>query len=248
MPKVILEAHDAVAALRLNNGVTNAISPELLDGLSDAVKRIKREFKGLVLAGGEKFFCIGLDLPGLLPLGRTEMVEFYSKFMQVVLDLYTLPMPTACAVGGHATAGGTIFALSCDFRFASSGRKMIGLNEVKIGVPVPYLADIILRQVVGDRCATEMMFSGEFVEPEKAQEIGLIDAVFSPLDLEEKAVAKIAELTGLPPQGLTLVKKNRTQAVRSQYEAARNTEADLFLDCWFNPAVQELLKEAAKKF
>jgi enoyl-CoA hydratase/carnithine racemase len=86
MPKVILEAHDTVAVLRLNNGVTNAISPELLDDLSDAVKRIKSEFKGMVLAGGEKFFCIGLDLPGLLQLGRSAMVEFYFKFMQVAYN------------------------------------------------------------------------------------------------------------------------------------------------------------------
>jgi enoyl-CoA hydratase/carnithine racemase len=248
MPKAILESHDAVAALRFNNGVTNAISPELLDDLGHEVKRIKREFKGLVLAGGEKFFCIGLDLPGLLPLGRNEMVEFYFKFMQVALDLYTLPMPTASALKGHATAGGAIFALCSDFRFVSSGRKFIGLNEVKLGVPVPYLADLILRQVVGDRCATEMTFKGEFVEPEKAQEIGLVDAVFSPEELEEKTVAKIAELAALPPQGLTLIKNNRVGAVRSQYEAVRSTEADLFLDCWFNPAVQEQLREAAKKF
>jgi len=248
MSNVILEAHDAVAALRLNNGVINAINPELLDDLSDAVKRTKSEFKGMVLAGGEKFFCIGLDLPGLLNLGRSEMVEFYSKFMQVLLDIYTLPMPTACALNGHATAGGTIFALGCDFRFASSGRKFMGLNEVKIGLPVPYLTDLILRQVAGDRCATEMMFKGEFVEPEKAQEMGLVDAIFSPEDLEEKAVAKIAELAALPPQGLTLIKNNRVGAVRSQYEAVRSTEADLFLDCWFNPAVQERLREAATKF
>ncbi len=248
MSKVNIETHDVVAILRLNNGVINAIGPELLDDLSAELKRIESEFKGMVLAGGEKFFCIGLDLPGLLPLGRSEMVEFYFKFMQVVLDLYTLPMPTACAINGHATAGGAIFALSSDFRFASSGRKFIGLNEVKIGLSVPYLTDLILRQVVGDRCATEMMFKGEFVEPEKALKIGLVDAVFSPEDLEEKAVAKIAELAALPPQGLTVIKNNRVGAVRSQYEEARSTEADLFLDCWFNPSVQEKLKEAAKKF
>ena len=248
MPKVILEAHDAVAALRLNNGVINAISPELLDDLSDALKRIKTEFKGMVLAGGEKFFCIGLDLPGLLHLGRSEMVEFYSKFMQVVLDLYTLPMPTACALNGHATAGGAIFALSSDFRFASSGRKFIGLNEVKIGLPVPYLADLILRQVVGDRCATEMLFKGEFMEPDQAHRAGLLDAIYSTEELEEKAVAKIAELAAMPPGGITVIKNNRVEAVRSRYEEMRKSDIDLFLDCWFSPEVQKVLKEAADSF
>jgi enoyl-CoA hydratase/carnithine racemase len=158
MSKVTLEAHDAVAVLRLNNGVTNAINPELVDDLAGEVNRIKSEFNGMVLAGGEKFFCIGLDLPALLQLDQPDMVEFWVRFDRAVFDLYTLPVPTACAINGHATAGGAIFALSSDFRFVSSGRKFIGFHEVKIGVPVPYLADLMLRQIIGDRCATEMMF------------------------------------------------------------------------------------------
>ena len=248
MSKVNLEAHDAVAVLRFNNGVTNAINPELVDDLAGKVKQIESEFNGMVLAGGDKFFCIGFDLPMLLQLDRPDMAEFYIRFNQAVLDLYTLPMPTACAIAGHATAGGAIIALSSDFRFVSSGRRFIGFNEVKIGIPIPYLTDLMLRQIVGDRCATALMFSGEFVEPEEAQRIGLVDDVFIPEDMEEKAVAKIAELAALPPSGITVVKNNRIEAVRSRYEEMRSADADWFLDCWFNPAVQELLKETAKKF
>lgn len=248
MPKVTLETHDAVSFLRLNNGVTNAISPELVDDLTDAVKRIKSEFKGMVLAGGEKFFCIGLDLPSLLLLDRPDMTEFYRRFNQVVLDLYTLPIPTACAINGHATAGGAIFALSSDFRFVSTGRRFIGFNEVKIGVPVPYLPDLILRQIVGDRSATEMIYGGKFVEPEEAKSIGLVDDVFDSEDLEEKAVAKVEELAALPPYGFPAIKNYRVEAVKSRYEEMRNVDNNLFLNCWFNPAVQELLKEASKKF
>jgi enoyl-CoA hydratase/carnithine racemase len=248
MSKVNLEAHDAIAVLRLNNGVTNAISPELVDDLSETIKQIKNEFKGMVLAGGDKFFCIGLDLPTLLQLDRPDMTEFYARFIQAVFDLYTLPMPTACAVDGHATAGGAIFAISADFRFVSSGRRFIGFNEVKIGLPIPYLVDLMLRQIVGDRSATELMFSGEFVEPEEALRIGLVDEVVAPEDLEEKAVAKISEMAALPACGLTIIKNNRIEAVTARYQDKRGADPDWFLDCWFNPAVQELLSEAAKKF
>ena len=248
MSKVSIEAHDAVAVLRLNNGVTNAISSELIDDLAGGVNRIKSEFKGMVLAGGEKFFCIGLDLPALLQLDKSDMAEFYARFEQAIFDLYTLPVPTASAINGHATAGGAIFAMTSDFRFVSSGRRFIGLNEVKIGVPVPYIADLMLRQIIGDRCATDMMFSGEFVEPEEAKAIGLVDDVFASEDLEEKAVAKIAELAALPPYGIRVVKDNRIEAVRSRYLEMGGADADRFVGCWFDPAVQELLQEAAKKF
>ena len=248
MSKVSLETHDAVAVLRLNNGVTNAIGPELVDDLAGALHQIKREFKGLILAGGPKFFSIGFDLPALLQLDRSAMSDFYFRFNQTVLDLYTVPLPSACALAGHAIAGGTILALTADFRFASSGRKLMGLNEVKIGVPVPYLADLMLRQIVGDRAATELNYGGEFVEPEQAQKIGLLDAVYAPEQLDQKAIEKVADLAALPNYGFNLIKANRGEDIQSKFKEKGSVKMDLFLDCWFNPAVRELLKEAAKKF
>ena len=141
MPKVSLEAHEDIALLRLNNGVTNAISPELVDDLTDAVKRIKNESKGMVLAGGNKFFCIGLDLPTLLRLDRPDMVEFYRRFNQAVLDLYTLPIPTACAIDGHATAGGFAHGVTSRMRSrlkstvqaSNEGFLSLSLSGLKVG-------------------------------------------------------------------------------------------------------------------
>jgi enoyl-CoA hydratase/carnithine racemase len=248
MSKVNLEAHDAIALLRLTNGVINAISPEMLDDLSAELNRIRNEFEGMILAGGDKFFSIGLDLPRLLQMGRAEMMDFYAALNQVLLDLYTLPLPTGSAIAGHATAGGAVLAVSTDFRFVAKGRKLIGFNEVKIGLSVPALADIILRQIIGDRRATEMVFSGEFLEPDQSLEIGLVDAVVSTEDVEKAAVAKIAALAAMPSGGLALAKKNRVEAVRSQYEKIRQSDADDFLNCWFDPSVQDLLQTAAQKF
>ena len=248
MPKASLEAHEDIALLRLNNGVINAISPDMLNDLATELKRLRNEFKGMVLAGGDKFFSIGLDLPRLLPLNRAEMMDFYAALNRVLLDLYTLPFPTASAIAGHATAGGAVLAVGTDFRFVAEGRKLIGFNEVKIGLSVPALADLILRQIIGDRRATEMVFSGEFLEPEQSLEFSLVDAVVSLEDVEKEAVAKISALTAMPLGGLALAKKNRVEAVRSQYDKIRQSDADDFLNCWFDPAVQKLLREAAQKF
>ena len=52
-------------------------------------------------------------------------------------------------VAGHAVAGGCVLALATDLRLIAAGKKLIGLNEVTIGLPVPYLADLALRQLVG---------------------------------------------------------------------------------------------------
>ena len=149
MPKVVIEERKNLAVLRLDNGVINAISPDLVDDLSAALKQVKDEFYGIVLAGGVKFFSIGFSLPDLLRLDRAGMAHFIYNFSQAAFDFLALPMPTACAIAGHVIAAGSILALMSDYRFAASGKKLIGLNEVKLGLPTPYLADLMLRQIVG---------------------------------------------------------------------------------------------------
>ena len=94
----------------------------------------------------------------------------------------------------------------------------MGLNEIKIGVPVPYLSDLMLRQIVGDRAATEMVYLGEFVEPIEAGKIGLIDEVLSDDKVESRAIEKITELAALPGQAFAAIKANRVEAIRLAYE------------------------------
>src|SRR5512142_3281182 len=111
MRRVEIIEREKVAIVRLNNGVTNAINPELVEDLSEAVRTVKKEFRGMVLAGGEKFFCIGLDLPALIHFNRSVMSYFFYRFNDLAMSLITLPLPTCCAIAGHSTAGGGILAL-----------------------------------------------------------------------------------------------------------------------------------------
>ena len=248
MSKVVIEDHDSLAVMRLNNGVTNAINPALVEDLLVTVKQVEGQFHGAVLAGGDKFFSIGFDLPELLKLDREGVTRFFYNFNRAAFDLCTLPLPTACAIAGHATAGGNILALTCDYRFAAAGKKLMGLNEVKLGVPVPYLADLILRQIVGDRTATEMLYRGELMPFSEAEQIGLVDEVLAHDKVEDRALEKLAELAVLPRPAFQAIKANRVEAIRIRYEENYKLKHETFLDCWFTEQTQGLLAEAAKKF
>jgi len=248
MAKVVLEDHGKIAVLRLTNGVTNAIGAEVVRDLSTALSAIRKRSRGLVLAGNTKFFSIGLDLPELLTLDRDGMSGFWNRFEDLVLDLYTLPIPTACAIAGHATGGGAVLALACDFRFMANGRKLIALNEVKIGLPVPWLADRMLRQIVSDRVAVEVEFRSAFLGPEEANGAGLGDGICAEGEVEARAVEKISELAAMPSIAFSLTKQHRTRDIPTQFKAIRHDLNRAFMDCWFAPSTQTLLKEAATKF
>ncbi|SMD09944.1 enoyl-CoA hydratase/enoyl-CoA hydratase/3,2-trans-enoyl-CoA isomerase [Desulfocicer vacuolatum DSM 3385] len=248
MDKTIIEAQGNVAVVRMANGVSNALNPELIEDLTHTLEAVKKEFRGMVLAGNTKFFVIGFDVPTLLKLDRPGMVDFFHRFNQLTLDLYTFPLPTACAVAGHAIGGGNILALTGDYRFMAEGKKLIGLNEVQLGVPVPYLADLILRQIVGDRTATEMLYTGAMMSATAALEVGLVDAVVPEGNLEQKAIEKIANLSKLSLDGFSAIKENRTDSIRTAYQAGFAKKNAQFVDCWFSKKVQELLFKAAEKF
>jgi len=248
MSKVIIEDCGGFAVVRLNGGVTNAISPALVSDMTDAIKHVTENFQGLVLAGGSKFFCIGFDLPELLKLDRTGMTDFLSDFEKLTFDIFTAPMPTVCAMAGHAVGGGNILALTCDFRYSSVEKRLIGLNEVKLGLPVPYLADLILRQLVGDRAANTILYHGELMAMSDARQIGLIDEIVPPETLEKAAMEKITGLISLPRSGFSAIKANRVEAIRVRFQQNQAVKREVFIDNWFSEPIQNLLGEASKKF
>jgi enoyl-CoA hydratase/carnithine racemase len=149
---------------------------------------------------------------------------------------------------GHAIAGGCILALCCDYRFIAEGRKLMGLNEIKLGVPVPYLADCVLRHVVGARHAREIVETGEFYGPDKLLQMGVVDQVMPLEQVLPKAIEKAASLGTLPQAAFALIKRNRVEMVEAHILAHLEEKERVFLERWYSPEARERLEEAMEKF
>jgi enoyl-CoA hydratase/carnithine racemase len=248
---VRIEREGGVAILYLSRGVTNALSLELVAGLSRAIEevRLDADIHGLALTStNEKFFSIGFDIPQLFDLSPDDFATFYRAFNRLCLDLYALPKPAAAAITGHATAGGCILALCCDYRIIAQGRKLVGLNEVKLGVPVPYVADRILHQLVGARIGRDVIDSGAFYHPNEALRLGLVDGVFPLPEVLPVAIQKVREIGSSPAKAFAEIKRYRTEPVVQQVEPRLDETDRAFIDCWYAPAARERLKEAMSRF
>lgn len=249
MALITIEKHGNVALVRLAASVTNPVNVELVRELDLALDEVVISgFRGLVLAGGEKFFSIGLDLPKLLTFNRSEMADFWHNFDDLTAKLYALPMPTLCAYRGHATAAGSVLATACDFRYAAQGKALFGFNELAIGLAVPLLAVLMLQQLLGTRQAMRLIYGGVFIKPEEALGLGAIDAMYPAAELEARALDKIAAVAKYPPQGFKATKTHKTKFLLEKFTANRKRGAQDFLECWFDEQVRIILAEAAKKF
>jgi enoyl-CoA hydratase/carnithine racemase len=207
------------------------------------------ESRGVVLtSANEKFFSIGFNLPHLYGLPAEDFEIFFRSFNQACLELYTLPKPTVAAITGHAVAGGCILALCCDQRLIADGKKLMGLNEIKLGVPVPYLPDRILHQLVGVGAASEIMEIGEFYPAERALEMGMVDRVLPQDNVLDESVKRIRVLAELPPKAFAAIKRNRVEPIETQVLACLDEKTEEFMDCWYSDQARARLKEAMEKF
>ena len=246
-----IEYQENIAIIKLDRSATNAINLDLVQDLAKAIEQVKTDsqVQGLVLGStSDKFFSIGFDIPQLFDLPEKDLRIFFDLFNRTSLALFTLPMSTVAAITSHTIAGGCILALCCDYRLMAEGRLWMGLNEIKLGVPVPYLPDCILRSLVGTRKARDIMERGEFLGPEESLAMGLVDEVFPREKVMLKAVEKAKVLGAMPTPAFKAIKDSRVQGIEKEVLRKWEEKERAFLNCWYSEEARVLLKEAMEKF
>ncbi len=248
---ISLSIENKIAVLTLKKSIINEINIDLVSELIHALEKVKNDtgIRGLVLSSqNEKFFSIGFDIPNLIKLGKEDFAVFYKAFNQLCISLYTLPKPTTTAITGHAIAGGCILALCCDYRIIAEGHKLMGLNEIKLGVSVPYPADRILRDLVGARAAQEIMETGKFYSADELLKIGMVDQVVSQSTVVSSAIERSKIIGAMPESAFALIKRNRIEPVVEQISKSLEEKEALFVDLWFSDPAQKLLNIAIENF
>ena len=240
-----------VAIIKLSREVTNAINLKLIQELSDYLRTAKDDtnISGLVLtSANEKFFSIGFDIPALIKLEKKDFREFYQAFNKLCVDLYTFPKPIVAAITGHAVAGGCILTICCDYRFIAEGKKLMGLNEIKLGVPLPYPADCILRQIVDDRNVRRILYTGDFFPPEETIKMGLVDGVMPLEQVLPGSTEKVKAIESSSLDAFRMIKQNRTEKVEAQIRASLCDKEEAFIKSWYSDKTRAKLEAALDKF
>jgi len=193
----------------------NAISQELTAELSQLLDEIEDddELRVLVITGaGDKAFVAGADINELVDrdarLGRKVSRERQEIFSRIE----NLHVPVIAAVNGYALGGGLELALACSIRICSE-KAQFGAPEVKLGIIPGDGGTQRLPRLVGQGRAMEMIITGDFIDAEEAYRIGLVNKVFPPEKLKEKAMELVQKIASRPPLAVRYAKEavNRSQ-------------------------------------
>jgi enoyl-CoA hydratase/carnithine racemase len=138
--------------------------------------------------------------------------------------------------------------MCCDYRFIAKGHKLMGLNEVKLGLPVPYLPDRLLHAIAGVCKAREIMESGKLYPSSEALEMGIVDKILPIENVVEAAIEHADTLGSLPKVGYKMIKQNRVEVIEEQVMARQDKKEASFIESWYSDEARRCLKEAMKKF
>lgn len=240
--------HGKVRELRLNRPPANALAPELVTRLKDAIERAPREgVRALVLSGTPGRFSGGLDVPLLLTLDRPAMATLWNDFYALLHALACSPIPIAAAITGHAPAGGTVLALFCDRRFVAQGEWKLGLNEVRVGIPLPPVILGALQRVVGMRQAEWLAVTGALISPAEAARIGLVDEVVPPDSTIKAAVGWCEELLSFPGTAVSLTRQKARADLAALFASGMDVELREVIATWWSDETQTVLRRLAEE-
>jgi len=238
---VRIERDGPLAYLRLDKARANAIDEPLADAMLAASWELAADdtVGGVLLCSAHpKVFCPGLDLVALSAYDAPSLTRFLLRFAEMVWALYALPKPLVAAVGGHAVAGGCILALTADERLARRGAS-VGLNEVKIGVPLPWSVTVLIRASLAPTSLAEVALAGSNFQDEEAIRTGLVHALVESEGFESACVARLARWAEKDPTAFATTKRYLREGFLTEMKAHESARAQEFVSAWFAPATQE---------
>lgn len=164
----------------------NALDMEMFEALarvaSDLSERV--DVRAVVLAGEGRSFCAGIDLDLLQALSSEENRARLAErshgrsnvFQHAAIAWRSLPMPVIAALHGSVYGGGLQVALGADIRVAAPDARL-SLMELKWGLVPDMGGTALLRRILRDDVARQLVYTGRIISSPEALAYGLITQV-----------------------------------------------------------------------
>jgi len=230
MDLVRSERRGAVALLTLDRPqALNALDAATLAALEARVGEVARDpdARALVLTGEGRAFAAGADIAAMRPFSAAEAGDFSRLGHRAFAALEALAVPTIAAVNGYALGGGCELACACDWIYASA-KARFGQPEVNLGILPGFGGTSRLLRRVGVAWAKEIVLTGEMIDAELALRIGLVNRVFAPEELLEKAIAAGEAIAAKGPLAVAAAKRVLQHSQDADARVAHALEQEAF--------------------
>ncbi|THE65171.1 3-hydroxybutyryl-CoA dehydrogenase [Salinadaptatus halalkaliphilus] len=203
----------------------NALSQGLLEELDDLLSTVDTdEVRCVTIEGaGDRAFSAGADITSFSSAEPTDLMDVTPAF-ETVNDF---ERPVLAKIDGFCLGGGLELALACDLRIATE-RSSFGAPEIDLGLIPGGGGTQRLTRILGETRAKELVFRGNHIDADRAQEWGLINRAVDRDAFEETIDEWVDDLASGPPIGLKVAKKVMNEGQDASIDAAIAMESQGF--------------------
>ncbi|MBI1767494.1 MAG: enoyl-CoA hydratase/isomerase family protein [Bacteroidetes bacterium] len=217
-----------VATITLNRPeVYNALNDEITFELQDAFKSAAKDqsVRVVVLTGEGKAFCSGQDLKASSSQPKRSFLDsLHKRYNPLILSMRNLAKPIVCKLNGVAAGAGCSLALACDIIVASEEATLIEVF-INIGLVPDSGSSFFLPRLTGMARAFELCSMGNRVKAREAFELGLVNKVVKPEELNAVVKNYTDYFAQAPTRAIGLIKKMLNKSATSTLEEMLEYEA-----------------------
>lgn len=241
-PLVLVSDSGPVRTLTVNrpeqhNALNLSVLAELGRAVDDAVAT--PTVRVLVVTGaGERAFIAGADIAGMVNASPQQAAMFSRAAAAANDRLVNCPKPVIAAINGYCLGGGLELALACDIRVASTAA-VFGLPEIRLGIIPGGGGTIRLARLIGNGPARALCLTGANLSAARAFELGLVNDVVEPSNLEVAARKLAGTLAGFGATALSELKGVLNRVEDCDFATAEALERKAFCLCFTVPDQRE---------
>jgi enoyl-CoA hydratase/carnithine racemase len=215
------------------NSITSAMYAALADGIEQARK--DDSVRVVVIQGHETIFSAGNDIGDFLnqPPSTPESPVF--RFLR---GIATFEKPLLAAVAGPAVGVGTTLLFHCDLVYAGDNAAF-SMPFVNLGLCPEAASSLLVPRMFGYHRAAEALLLGEPFFAEAAQEVGLVNRVLPPTEVNGYAQAQARKLAAKPLSSLIETKRLMKGGQQAEVLAKMGEEGQSFGRMLREPAARE---------
>lgn len=239
---ILVHTEAGVRTVTLNrvdkkNSITQAMYIAMAQALNSAIT--DEAVRVVVLQGDATVFSAGSDIGDFQNRQASgEGITPDSPVFQFLQALSTFPKPLIAAVAGPAVGIGTTILLHCDLVYAGDNAAF-AMPFVNLGLCPEAASSLLLPRLMGYQRAAEALLLGEPFMAEAALEVGLVNRVVPPTEVNGVAQAQAAKLAAKPLSSLMATKRLMKADYAADVQAKMLEEGQTFSRMLSEPAARE---------
>ena len=204
--EILAHVEAGVMTLTINRVARkNSITAAMYGAMADALENANHDaaVRVVVFQGHESIFSAGNDIGDFLNKPPSTADAPVFRFLR---GISSFPKVIVAAVCGPAVGIGTTLLLHCDLVYAGDNAAF-SLPFVNLGLCPEAASSFLLPQLMGYPRAAEALLLGEPFSAETALELGLINRIVPPLEVNALAQGQALKLAAKPLGALMETKR-----------------------------------------